>query len=157
MHMRDTTRATMRLFGRLLAEDLHALGDADTDAEARMWALRARKLLRTLDEMDLINGDEAYDRKLTELAQAPGEVWLQIAEEGRLDETDYIAHVVDHFNVGGYPGAPWVVDQLQAIAKADKQNRGLLAGPLPEYVGLMRAATEVTGGLDRLVAVLDRR
>lgn len=149
-HMRDATRSSMALFGRFLAEDVVAPG---VDPE---WASKASSVLHALDELDIV-GDEHTDRELLQLSLADGERWLLVAEEGRLEGTDYIAHVLAHCGVGGYPGPAWVEKLLQSIAAADDTNRNAIALGMPEYVGLWRAASEVAGGLDRLVTVMDRR
>lgn len=159
-YMRDATRASLRLSGRALAEDVEALSHSKA-SEVRMWVLQAQQLLHTLDQMDIIGGDEAYDAELMQIAHGDGEQWLKMAEEGRLEFTSTgalaVAHVLDHFNAGGAPAPPWVTDLLNAIAKTDEQHRDALAAGIPELVGLWRAVTEVPGGLARLVAVMDQR
>lgn len=147
----------MRLFGRLLAEDLEAVGKTATPATVKMWTVQARKLSHALDEMEVVGTDEQHDREIEELAQGEGRVWLELAEDGTLDETDFVAHVLFHFNAGGKPAPPWVAHLLHAIGAAPEHLRHAFAGAFPEYAGLMRAATEVPEGLARLVAVLDRR
>jgi hypothetical protein len=114
-------------------------------------------ILFRMDKLEVAGGDEEYDRAIEALARGDGPQWLSLAESGTLDGTDYVAHVLDHLGEGGYPGAPFYQDLLRAIASADKDNRDAVSLGHPELVGLYRAATEITGGVARLLAVLDRR
>ena len=158
--MRDITRAAMRLFGRLLAIDCEQASRHDgwetAPSTKSSWLRKATAMLHALDALDVVNGED-FDRELDVLALSDGAVWLAMAERGDLDGSDYVAHVLFHCEAGGYSGTAHVTFLLKAIAAADEDNRAALSLACPEYVGLYRAATEIQGGLQRLVAVLDRR
>lgn len=158
--MRDVTRAAMRLFGRLLAIDCELASRVEgwevAASTENTWLRKATAMLHALDALDVVNGED-FDRELDVLALSDGAVWLAMAERGDLDGTDYVAHVLFHCDAGGYSGTAFHTDLLRTIAAADEQNRAALSLACPEYVGLYRAASEIQGGLARLIAVMDRR
>lgn len=149
-NLRESTRVAMRLFGFLLARDLQEVGPVAD------WAEPAKEMLERIDRLDVV-GDERTDRSLEELARAEGRVWLELAEEGFFDETDFVGHVLWHFEAGGYPGSGFVQHLLRAIHVADQDNRAATAAGHPELVGLWRAYAEVPDGPARLIAVMDRK
>ena len=148
-YIREVTQAALRLASRLLAEDVDS---------AEGWppgtVANASALLHGFDAVEVVVSP-AVDQRLEELARGEGAIWLELAENGTLPR-DYIAHVLFHFQVGGYPGLAWQMYLLQAVAAAPEEERAALAGACPEYVGLWRAVTEASG-MERLLAVLDRR
>lgn len=152
----------MALFVRLLALDVeaHALEvrqrsftapAPNEDWLAEFEALKvATRILKDCDELD-VGSDENEDIKVARLQLASGEKWLRVAEAEVLDLGEYIAHVLFSLDEGGYPGSNFVMQLLRTISLADAKNRDALALGVPEYVGLYRAATEVPGGIMRLL------
>lgn len=152
--MRDATRAAMLTFGRLLAEDVRAVRGLDErDSWQDLFIDLSVEMLRRLDRLD-VDGGEHHDRALEELRAAPGREWVTIAEAGGLEEQ--VAHVLAHYDHGGYLGSNYVRQLLRTIEAADAVNRDALSVGMPEYVGLMRAVMS-SGGTDsiaRLQAVV---
>jgi len=149
--MRVATHAAIRLAGRLLAEDVGRSSWPDRSVAP------AGQFLHAVDQLDVV-GSEEHDRQIAALAVAEPSVWLELAENGALDGTHYIAHVLWHHGLGGYqPGESWIADLLRMIAAMPEERRLEEAGCHPEYVGLYRVVTEMADGAARLLAVMDRR
>lgn len=164
----DATRAAMALFTRLLASDadrqlqeittqsavvaaVAGVWDPDKD-----WFLQyshiqvAHRVLRDCEQLD-VGPSEAHDVAIEQLRMAPGEEWLRVVESGWLNGTDYVGHVLHHLGEGGYRGPNYVVHLLRAAQAADGPVLDALAVAFPEYIGLYRGATDVTGGVARLL------
>lgn len=146
--MKNLTRVAGSLFARLLAEDV-ATTEPSESATAMQWRSAAEKVLLQLDDLDDHDDPELAAGNVTMLLD--GELWLQLAEEGGLAE-DFVAHVLNYASDGrwGYAGPPFVRSLLQAIDRADQENRDAMALAFPEYVGLWSAVLNVRGGQDRL-------
>lgn len=156
----------MALFTRLLALDVEARAREIRDRSflpltsgGDGWAAEysnlqvANRVMSDCETLD-VGPNEHDDVMRARLQHAPGEMWLEIAESGALDLSEYIAHVLFSLDEGGYRGSNYVVHQLRAIAAADKVHRDALTLAVPEYVGLYVAATEVPNGISRLLRLL---
>lgn len=159
-NMADETRGVARLLGRLLAEDVEPLraevmaGRRPTIDE-KLFLDLVDVILELIERLD-VGADEFEDREREELQYGTGEMWMRVAESGRMDE-DYINHVLAHLGApGGAVGPPYVRALLQAISLSDANNRMALSLGCPEYVGLIRAFDEVPHAIDRMRAVVGR-
>jgi hypothetical protein len=164
----DATRAAMALFTRLLANDADRqlqeiatrsavvaapeVPDPDKDWISQYADIQvAHRVLRDCEQLD-VGPSEAHDVAIEQLRMAPGEEWLRVVESGWLNGTDYVGHVLHFLGEGGYPGPMHVQDVLHAAKVAPNEAfRDALAVALPEYIGLYRGATDVTGGVARLL------
>lgn len=150
---RRATSAAIRLAGRLLAEDVRHVNDWMSSSTLAT----GRQILHEIDVFDIAENED-HDRAISALAAAEPLVWLELAEDGSLDGTHYIAHVLYHHGIGGHQwGEAWIGHLLQMIAAMPAERRTEEANCHPEYVGLHRVVTEIPDGGDRLLAVLDRR
>lgn len=151
------TRGLMQIFGTQLAADVTRAKATDLapDESRVAFIAEGEGVLHALDRLD-VGVSEELDRELQLLAVAEPQVWLELAEDGAFDGKDYIAHVLHHCGVGGYPGPRFVVALMEAVAAADEEHRNLLAQVFPEYVGLWRACTETADGAGRLRTLVGR-
>lgn len=160
--MRDATRVAAQLLGRLIAEDTELLRarvreDRGVNADERHFVEVADTLLCTLERLD-VGADEELDRDREQLQHGPGEVWLRVAESGRMDK-EYVNHVLAHLGQAdaGAVGPPAVRLLLLSIGHMDDLDRDAAALAFPEYVGLMRAFDDnVPNAVARMRAVVER-
>lgn len=151
--MSDMTRAMALYFGRLLAQDIAAVQSAEPSPAGEAWVEAAGEVLIGLDRFEAWP-DEESDWNATALERGSGELWLRVAESGRMN-VDYVAHVLSHLGKQpSYPGPAWVRTLLSAISLADEETLDQLAISVPEYVGLWRAYRHVDGAADRMRAVV---
>lgn len=156
--MSDATRAMAAVFGRLLAEDIEAAKQVlaadgqESDSWLAHYINEGNAALECLGRLD-VGPDEDEDRDQMQLLLSGGEVWLRVAESGRLNP-EYVCHVLGHLNRGGYVGPPWVRAMLSAIQQADKDVLDQLALSVPEYVGLWRSYREVPDAVQRMQRVV---
>lgn len=64
------------------------------------------------------------------------------------------AHVLHYFGAGGYEPGSFVAQLISLAARADFEQRLILAKSYPGYVTAVTWAKEVRGGIDRLTKIM---